>query len=169
MSNSNRNKGKRGESHFCALLGEIFGMNFTRNFTSGAIIGGSNAHRASKLTKEQELVSDGDIIVPACLGHISFECKNYQTFDWHLLYRGVYPLLDGWINQSSHSHRPMWLLMIKITRRGLWVCYDTNQIKGAKQNENRMVYQGKYVIESAETFLKNNSELLIQLGKQDEI
>lgn len=169
MANAQKTKGKAGEREFCKLLGSIFNENFERIPNSGSFTGGKNAFRNDKLTNEQKLLTDGDIIVPVSLAHFSIECKNYKEFEWHLLYRGVYPLLDKWISQASASHKPMWLLLIKITRRGLWACYDTNQIKGANQNDNRMLYQGKYIIESAEKFLENNSNLLIELGKTDEL
>ena len=80
MGNKNKNKGKSFERQICKILSDIFGLNFQRIPNSGAFVGGSNIDRYDKLTEEQRLLADGDIIVPKELSHISMECKSYKDF-----------------------------------------------------------------------------------------
>ena len=73
MANANKNKGKRGERMICDHLAEVFGLPFQRTPCSGAFTGGSNAWRKKSMSDSQQLLANGDIIVPDELSNLSFE------------------------------------------------------------------------------------------------
>jgi hypothetical protein len=165
MANKNKQKGVRGEAFLRDMLSKIFDLSFQRVPNSGAFTGGANYHRYEKMSKEQQLLHDGDIIVPHELAHFSIEVKNYAEFPFHLLFTGNCSQLDTWIKQASHTNKPFWLLFFKITRKNMYVCYPKDyKLVGSG---NITVYQDKYHIELAEEFLKINKDRLLALNDEN--
>lgn len=162
MANKNKNKGKSFERQICGILSNFFGINFQRVPNSGAFIGGKNSVRYDVLTEEQRLLADGDIIVPQELNHISMECKSYKDFSFNGLFLGKNALLDGWIEQSSNTKKPKWLLFFKINNKGIFVVYDISKFPPQMQKENYHIYQNKYVIQDINEFLNKNKNRIYE-------
>ncbi len=128
MSNKSKNKGKSWERKVCLFLSELYNDSFIRVPNSGAFVGGQNEIRKANLSTEQIKLMRGDIIPPEHYPHCLIECKNYAQFPFHLLGHKTIPLLDGWIEQVEHettSDNDVWLLLIKVTRKGQYVLYST--------------------------------------------
>jgi Holliday junction resolvase len=154
MANRNKNKGKRGEVEFVKVLNDTFGLNFQRVPNSGAFLGGKNVCRYDEMTDSQKLLHDGDIIVPNELKNFSIECKNYNNLSFHQLFFGKCSQLDTWIKQASHTKKTFWLLFIKITRKGTFVCYPKTY--KFDKSDNYFIYKNKFCIEDVKIFLEKN-------------
>jgi len=132
MSSKSKNKGKSWERSVCLILSELYNDSFIRVPGSGAFIGGTNEFRKETLSTEQIKLSRGDIIPPLNFPHFLAECKNYADFPFHqLLANNTIKLLDTWIAQVEHdviSENDVWLLFIKITRKGEFVLFNTNHL-----------------------------------------
>ena len=132
MSSKSKNKGKSWERDVCLFLSELYNQSFIRVPGSGAFIGGSNQFRKESLSEEQIKLSRGDIIPPEHYPYFLAECKNYAEFPFHLLIaNNSIALLNTWIDQVEHdvtNENDLWLLFIKITRKGTYVLYDTKDI-----------------------------------------
>ena len=132
MSSKSKNKGKSWERDVCLFLSELYNQSFIRVPGSGAFIGGSNQFRKETLSEEQIKLSRGDIVPPQNYPYFLAECKNYAEFPFHLLIaNNSIALLNTWIDQVEHDvtdENDLWLLFIKITRKGTYVLYDTKDI-----------------------------------------
>jgi len=130
MTNKSKTKGKGWERDICNFLSEMYHDSFIRVPNSGAFVGGKNEFRKEHLSLEQIKLSRGDIIPPLHYPYFLAECKNYAEFPFHLLIsKNTIALLDTWIKQVEHdvtSPKDVWLLFIKITRKGNYILYDTN-------------------------------------------
>ena len=87
------------------------------------------------LTDEQIKLSRGDIIPPSLFCNFVVEAKNYAEFPFHqLVKKNKIVLLDTWIDQveTDSNDKDLWLLFIKITRKGTYVLYDTNKLPSLK-------------------------------------
>ena len=130
MTNKSKTKGKGWERDICNFLSEMYHDSFIRVPNSGAFVGGKNEFRKEHLSLEQIKLSRGDIIPPLHYPYFLAECKNYADFPFHLLIsKNSIALLDSWIKQVEHdvtSPKDVWLLFIKITRKGNYILYDTN-------------------------------------------
>ena len=132
MSSKSKTKGKSWERDVCLFLSELYNQSFIRVPGSGAFIGGSNQFRKETLSDEQIKLSRGDIIPPEHYPYFLAECKNYADFPFHqLILRNDIALLDSWIDQVEHdvtSEKDVWLLFVKVTRKGQYVLFDTNHL-----------------------------------------
>ena len=165
MSSANKNKGKRGEREIADHLTKVFGLNFERVPNSGAFIGGKNAFRRQQLTKTQNLLADGDLIVPDELNQFSFEIKTYKEFS----FAGIYSnnkLLNDWIKQASSTNKGVWFLIFKINHVGAFVVYDQLMEKFLKNSGCFSIYQGRYIITGMTGFFEYNKDSMIDLNKQ---
>ena len=132
MSSKSKTKGKSWERDVCLFLSELYNQSFIRVPGSGAFIGGSNQFRKETLSDEQIKLSRGDIIPPEHYPYFLAECKNYADFPFHqLILRNDIALLNSWIDQVEHdvtSEKDVWLLFVKVTRKGQYVLFDTNHL-----------------------------------------
>ena len=132
MSSKSKTKGKSWERDVCLLLSEMYNDSFIRVPNSGAYVGGKNEFRKEYLSEEQIKLSRGDIIPPVKYPHFLAECKNYADFPFHLLIsKNTIALLDSWIEQVEHdvtSPKDVWLLFIKITRKGTYILYPIRKL-----------------------------------------
>ena len=130
MTSKSKTKGKRWERDVCNFLTELYNDSFIRVPNSGAYVGGKNEYRREHLTEEQIKLSRGDIIPPVKFPYFLAECKNYADFPFHqLLAKNSISQLDNWIEQVEHDVTTvddLWLLFIKITRKGTYVLFNTN-------------------------------------------
>jgi len=130
MSNKSKNKGKSWERDVCNFLSDLYRQSFIRVPNSGAFVGGKNEYRKDHLSAEQIKLSRGDIVPPENYPYFLAECKNYAEFPFHLLLgKNSIAQLDTWIDQVEHdvtSEFDLWMLFIKITRKGTYVLFDTN-------------------------------------------
>ena len=156
MPNPNKQKGNRWEREVADHLSVIFGLSFQRIPNSGAFVGGKNSFRKDILSESQLLLSNGDIIVPDELKHISIECKSYRDFSFSSLFT-TNKTLDGWIKQSKTSDR-QWFLVIKITHSGSFVVFDSS-MKWVKSGPY-MKYKGS-IICSMDTFFESNRDIIL--------
>jgi len=132
MSSKSKNKGKSWERDVCLFLSELYNDSFIRVPGSGAFIGGSNQFRKDTLSEEQIKLSRGDIIPPLHFPYFLAECKNYADFPFHsLISNSNIAILNTWIEQVEHDvtdRNDVWLLFIKITRKGQYVLFDTRML-----------------------------------------
>ena len=132
MSSKSKNKGKSWERDVCLFLSELYNDSFIRVPGSGAFIGGSNQFRKETLSEEQIKLSRGDIIPPLHFPYFLAECKNYADFPFHsLVSNSNISILNTWIEQVEHDitdRNDVWLLFIKITRKGQYVLFDTRML-----------------------------------------
>ena len=133
MSGSkSKQKGKGWERDVCLFLSDLYNDSFIRVPGSGAFIGGTNQFRKEYLSEEQIKLSRGDIIPPVKYPFFLAECKNYANFPFHqLISKHKIPLLDSWIEQVEHdvtNENDLWLLFIKITRKGSYVLYPIRKL-----------------------------------------
>ena len=162
MPNKSKNKGKAYERVVCKHLTKIFGLNHERVWSSGAFTGGQNIARCERLTKEQLLLSEGDIIVPVELSHVKYECKDHRDFSFSKLFTGS-AKLDGWIKQASQSNRLLWLLVFKAAHVGSYVVFDSVWQNIFSIKNNWMVYKNKYIITSLNDFFEDNKDIILNL------
>ena len=129
MSKKSKQKGKSWERDVCIFLSELYNDSFIRVPNSGAYVGGKNEFRREHLSAEQIKLSRGDIIPPLKYPFFLAECKNYIEFPFHqLVAKDRIVLLESWIEQVEHdvtSDNDVWLLFIKITRKGTYILYPT--------------------------------------------
>ena len=129
MSNKSKNKGKSWERDVCNFLSELYNQSFIRVPNSGAFVGGKNEFRKETLSLEQIKLMRGDIVPPLNYPYFVAECKNYADFPFHqMVHNNSIRLLDEWIGQVVHDcnqEKDVWMLFIKITRKGQYVVYDT--------------------------------------------
>ena len=132
MSKKSKQKGKSWERDVCIFLSELYNDSFIRVPNSGAYVGGKNEFRREHLSAEQIKLSRGDIIPPLKYPFFLAECKNYVEFPFHqLVAKDKIVLLESWIDQVEHdvtSDNDVWLLFIKITRKGTYILYLTNKL-----------------------------------------
>jgi hypothetical protein len=132
MSSKSKTKGKSWERDVCLYLSALYNDSFIRVPGSGAFIGGTNQFRKDYLSEEQIKLSRGDIIPPVKYPFFLAECKNYAEFPFHqLISKERIVLLDSWIEQVEHdvtSENDLWLLFIKITRKGAYVLYPIRKL-----------------------------------------
>ena len=130
--NKSKTKGKGWERDVCLYLSDLYNESFIRVPGSGAFIGGTNQFRKDYLSEEQIKLSRGDIIPPVKYPFFLAECKNYAEFPFHqLISKERIVLLDSWIEQVEHdvtSENDVWLLFIKITRKGAYVLYPIRKL-----------------------------------------
>tara|TARA_R110000868_G_scaffold138335_1_gene352360 strand:+ start:9610 stop:10158 length:549 start_codon:yes stop_codon:yes gene_type:complete len=161
MSSANKNKGKRGEREVADHLSNVFGLNFERVPNSGAFTGGKNFFRKAKLTETQNLLAEGDLIVPDELKHLCFEIKTYKDFS----FAGVYTKnkqLDDWIKQASATEK-VWFLIFKINHAGAFVVFSKTLQSILKIPPCFSIYNDYNIIVNMQNFFENNKDNLLYL------
>lgn len=162
MPNKQKNKGKSYERAICKHLSTVFGLNFERIPNSGSFTGGKNFYRAAKLSPEQLLLTDGDIIVPSELSFVSIECKNHKNLSFPSFFTGS-AKLDEWIEQAKSSKRLLWLLIYHVNSVGDFIVFDLDWYNTFKMPVNYMVYKKECIIISSKNFFEDNKDILLNL------
>ena len=161
MPSKSKNKGNGFERVIAHELTDVFGYNFERVPNSGAFVGGKNNTRYNNLSKSQQLIYEGDILVPDELAHMKIECKNYKDFAFHQLLTEN-KQLDSWIEQAV-SDEKTWFLIYKINRRGTFVLMDRvyyDKIKSCLINKNNISYKQYTIVMYDDFFSSIKHELL---------
>ena len=164
MPSKSKNKGNGFERVIAHELTDVFGYNFERVPNSGAFVGGKNNSRYENLSKSQQLIYEGDILVPDELSHMKIECKNYKDFAFHQLLTEN-KQLDSWIEQAI-SDVKTWFLIYKINRRGTYVLMDRDfyhKIEACLPNKNHILYK-QYTIVMYDDFFHNIKNELLRIA-----
>lgn len=164
MPSASKSKGNRGERVVADKLSEIFNLNFERVPNSGAFVGGKNSSRLARLSKSQQLLTEGDLIVPEELHHMKIECKTYKDFSWKSLFTSN-KQLDDWIDQAKDT-RKLWFLTFKINYCDTCVVFSHEHLEDFELPDSIHIYKREYIICSFETFFKKNAERVLQLGSE---
>jgi len=166
MANPQKNKGKNFERFVAKHLSSVFDLNFERIPNSGAFTGGKNVSRASKLTEEQLLLCDGDIIVPKELSHICFECKWYKEFSWQKLFKNKGEShLNKWIEQTEVTTKRAWFIIFRINRQGEFVCFSSDYNVSFPGSYFECKINDKfYSIASLDDFFESNIEYMLRIS-----
>lgn len=127
MPSRQKAKGNNFERDTAKHLSDVFGLNFTRVPTSGAMTGGMNAHVLQKLSGSQRLLLEGDLIPPDELKNMKIECKSLKTFSFSKMYTGN-KMMDSWIEQA-YSDEKTWFLIFKINNKGKFVAFGKKVFK----------------------------------------
>lgn len=156
MTSRSKTKGNAYERDIAKKLTETYGQTFVRVPTSGAFVGGVNAHRAATLDQHQLAARKSDVQAPSGW-KINIEVKNYADLPFHQLFTSC-KQLDTWIDQLEQVSCPgdVDIIFFKITRKGQFVCvknYPGLDISNALPYKN-------YFIFDLDTFLEKNTESL---------
>ena len=163
MPSSSKSKGNRGEREVAAKLSKLFNLNFERVPNSGAFTGGKNSVRINRLTKSQQLLTEGDLIVPDELYGMTVECKTYKKFSWNQLYSSC-KQLDDWIAQASNTDK-VWFLTFKINYCDTCVVFSQQYFEEFNIPDSFHIYKKNYIICEFDSFFKNNVTNVLQLCK----
>jgi hypothetical protein len=160
MANANKNKGKGWERELAKDLCEVFGLSFMRVPNSGAWIGGKNFFRAAKISKEQNLMMEGDIIMPIELSHIKIEAKFYQKFSFISLYDSN-AIFDSWVTQSEIGDtKKISFVIFKINNNGAFISIHKSHASLFVVPTNYMVYKNQIIFRYDGFFAANKQKLL---------
>jgi hypothetical protein len=170
MPSKGKAKGNSWERELSRLLEESFKLPFQRVPNSGAFLGGANSFRRANLDSKQERIMTGDLIVPEQLNHISFECKFYKSFDYHLLYQRN-KQFEGWVDQAIDGCNTdqIWFLCIKANRRLPIIAFSSPYFLEYLSSHNYATYNYRdqlIYITDLKDFIPSNKDLLLSLGKR---
>lgn len=166
MPSKSKAKGNAFERAVADDLTKVFGFNFERVPNSGAFVGGKNHQRYDTLSKSQQLIYEGDILVPDELYNMKIECKSYKDFKFHQMFSKC-KLLDSWIEQA-YSDDKYWALIFKINRKGAFVSFDEKFFwEGADEilTDNYMRYKEYYVV-PYDGFFEKTKNIWLQVSSQ---
>lgn len=163
MPSRQKAKGNNFERVVAQHLSEVFGSNFTRVPTSGAMTGGMNAKLLERLTDTQKLLLEGDLIPPDNLYKMKIECKSRKSFSFAKMLTENKEL-DDWIEQSR-SRDKVWFLIFKINNQGSYVCFTRNVFKTCDElkDVNYIVYKKYYYITPLTGFFEKHKTNLLRL------
>ena len=162
MPSRQKAKGNTFERDIAKHLSKVFGYNFERVPTSGAITGGMNSHVLDRLSGSQKLLLEGDLIPPDEMYNMKIECKNHKSFSFSKLFTDN-KKMDDWIEQAK-SDTKVWFLIFKINNRGSYVCCTDKLIFDLKI-ANYMMYRDN-IITPLDGFFENNKERVLNLCKE---
>lgn len=156
MTSKSKSKGNAYERDIAKRLTETYSQTFVRVPTSGAYVGGVNAHRAATLDQHQLAARKSDVQAPTGW-HINIEVKNYADLPFHQLFTSC-KQLDTWIDQLEQVSCPgdVDIIFFKITRKGQFVCVKHYP---SLDTSNALPYRD-YFIFDLDTFLEKNTETL---------
>lgn len=163
MPSRQKAKGNAFERDVAKHLTDIFGGNFARVPTSGAMTGGMNAHILEQLSDSQKLLLEGDLIPPDNLARMKFECKTLKSLSFSAIYTEN-KMLDSWIEQAKSDDK-VWFLVFKINNKGKFVAFSQNVFKTCDflRDRNYMVYKNDYFITSMDGFFEKYKTSLLHL------
>jgi hypothetical protein len=167
MPSKSKNKGNVFERETADHLTRVFGHNFERVPNSGAFVGGKNNFRYDSLSKSQQLIYEGDILVPDELDHLKIECKNYKEFAFNHLF-SQNKTLDVWIEQAI-SNIKTWFLIFKITRRGSYVLMSDKTFHAIQPSlpHNTYTKYKCYYIVTHDQFFEHAKDAIVSLRHAD--
>jgi len=163
MTSPQKTKGSAFEREVATYMSKLYESSFVRAAHSGAYIGGSNNHRAEKLSTNQVRSFKGDIIPPDDWGNFNAEAKSYKDFPFHQLLTGKCTVLDGWIKQLKEvaDENDMNIIFMKFSRKGRYVAVESKFTWVADNfSHYNSETSGEWIIMEFEHFFKLNKELV---------
>jgi len=163
-----KQKGNAFERVIADHLTSIFELKFFRTPGSGAYVGGRNFHRAAEMTNSQQLLLEGDIVVPEELDYLKFECKTLKKFSFSSLLESN-ALFESWVEQAFSDDK-VWFLIFKINNRGTFIVYDMELYDVFMHPKNNYVSYTlnekniNVVIERMDEWFENNKKTLLRYG-----
>jgi len=163
-----KQKGNAFERVIADHLTSIFELKFFRTPGSGAYVGGRNFHRAAEMTNSQQLLLEGDIVVPEELDYLKFECKTLKKFSFSSLLENN-AIFESWVDQAFSDDK-VWFLIFKINNRGTFIVYDMDLydvFNHPKDNFVNYLHKGKnssVIIERMDGWFESNKESLLKYG-----
>jgi hypothetical protein len=162
MPSKQKAKGNNFERTIAKHLSTVFGHNFERVPTSGAMTGGLNAHVLERLSDSQKLLLEGDLIPPDEMPNLKIECKSLKKLSFSSFLTGN-KTLDDWIAQAKSSVK-IWFLIFKINNRGTFILTHEYFFKKFNVKLNYIYYNGYYVLPMAD-FFEFNKDIILDLSK----
>jgi hypothetical protein len=162
MPSKQKAKGNNFERTIARHLSEVFGYNFERVPTSGAMTGGMNAHILERLSGSQKLLLEGDLIPPDELSNLKIECKSLKKLSFSSFLTGN-KTLDDWIDQAK-SKEKIWFLIFKINNRGTFVLTHEYFFKKYDVKSNYIYYNNYYIV-PMDDFFEANKDAILNLAK----
>jgi hypothetical protein len=164
-----KQKGNAFERVISDHLTSIFNLKFFRTPGSGAYVGGRNFHRTNELSNSQQLLLEGDIVVPEELDFLKFECKTLKTFSFSSLMENN-AIFESWVEQAT-SEDKLWFLIFKINNRGTFIVYESDLYDGflhPKKHYVNYYHRGLHrgvVIEKMDGWFEANKDTLLDYAK----
>ena len=173
MANKSKRIGKSFENEVCDVLSSFFNLSFKRTFTSGAYLGGQNAHRMHDLDEGQIVASRGDIHMPRELSNLIIECKKRKEIQYHHFFqKDGSKELNSWIDQveidyKENNEKGVYFVVFKASRKNKLVCFPKKfefnlPLKYMEYDYNGSIY---IITEFNNDFLSMNSEKIKSLAK----
>ena len=162
MPSRQKAKGNNFERTIARHLSGVFGYNFERVPTSGAMTGGLNAHVLERLSGSQKLLLEGDLIPPDEMPNLKIECKSLKRISFSSFLMGN-KTLDDWIDQAK-SNNKIWFLIFKINNRGTFVLTHEYFFKKFDIQSNYIYYNGYYIMPMVE-FFETTKYIILDLAK----
>jgi hypothetical protein len=162
MPSKQKAKGNNFERVISKHLSTVFGYNFERVPTSGAMTGGANAFVLERLSDSQKLLLEGDIIPPDEMSNLKIECKTLKQISFSSFLHGN-KTLDDWIDQAKSKHK-IWFLIFKINNRGSFVLTHEYFFKKFQVDTNYIFYNSYYIV-PMDNFFESNKYEIISLSK----
>jgi hypothetical protein len=164
MPSRQKVKGSNFERDIAKHLTKVFGLNFERVPTSGAMTGGVNAAKLAQMSANQQQLLEGDLIPPEELNLMKIECKTLKSLNFSSLYKSC-SIFDDWIKQAE-SEGKLWFLIFKINNRGTYVATSARIYDDITEtDENRMHYKG-VKITLMDGFFEKNKDLILDWVKK---
>lgn len=166
MPSRQKAKGNNWERTVAKHLSDVFDSNFTRVPTSGAMTGGMNAGVLAKMTDNQKLLLEGDIIPPDHLYKMKIECKSLKKFSFAGML-SENKQLEDWIEQARGRDK-VWFLIFKINNQGSFICFTRNVFKTCDNlsDRNYLIYKKYYYVTPLAGFFEKYKASLLQLCKK---
>jgi hypothetical protein len=164
-----KNKGNAFERVTADHLTKVFNLKFFRTPGSGAYVGGKNFHRSAELTNSQQLLLEGDIVVPEELAYLKFECKTLKRFSFSSLLEHN-AIFESWVEQAK-SEEKLWFLIFKINNRGTFIVYEKDLYDNFDHpGDNYVAYNSDslehgVVLERMDGWFEANKETLLKISK----
>jgi len=173
MAVNGKQKGNSFERNVANFLTDLYGEQFLRVPSSGALIGGKNVVRKNTLSEAQIRNFKGDIIPGDSFPKLNLECKSYADFPFHQLFSGQVKILDTWISQCVAVEDPgdLSMLIMKFNRKGQFVAvkFSTPGLRVI----NNFVYASDqhdvWIIMEHEQFWKLNADTVKNLCAADKL
>jgi Holliday junction resolvase len=166
MPSRQKAKGNNWERTVAKHLSDVFDSNFTRVPTSGAMTGGMNADVLARLTDNQKLLLEGDIIPPDHMYKMKIECKSLKKFSFAGML-SENKQLEDWIEQARGRDK-IWFLIFKINNQGSYLCFTRNVFKTCDNlsDRNYLIYKKYYYVTPMDGFFEKYKANLLQLCKK---
>jgi hypothetical protein len=168
MPSASKKKGAGFEREIAVFLSDLYKESFVRVPNSGAYIGGSNNQRKILLDNHQIRSFKGDIIPPDSWIRFNSECKNYQDFSFHQLFKGSNRQFDSWVQQCLTVADPgdFNILFMKFNHKGTFVSFPAHW-QAQFTISNYFYYTGNnsgtWLITDLESFFQNNHQKVRQV------